>query len=104
MARSDGVVTFLSFSVFWRFFLPLQLQHVMADLPMAFSSLGQCVTFFMMALYRPHYLPFYYLKIYYLFMHQFNLLFCNVLLCGRTWWFKYTAAVDLASPGAELMQ
>lgn len=58
----------------------------------------------MMALYRPHYLPFYYLKIYYLFMHQFNLLFCSELLCDRTWRFKNAAAVDLASPGAELMQ
>jgi len=78
--RSDGVVTFLCLFIF---FLSLQLQCVRADLPVSFSVLGQCVTFFMMALYRPHYLPFYYLKIYYLFMHQFNLLFCNELLCGR---------------------
>lgn len=70
----------------------------------SFSILGQCVTFFMMALYRPHYLPFYYLKIYYHFMHQFNLLFRNELLCGRTWQFKNAMAVGLATPGGELIQ
>lgn len=76
-------------SLFFFFvYLSLQLQHVRADVPVSFSILDRCVTFFMMALYRPHYLPFYYLKVYYLFMHQFNLLFCNELLCGRTWRFK----------------
>lgn len=100
----NGVVTFLC--LFFAFcFLSLQLQCVWADLPVSFSVLGQCVTFFMIALYRPHYLPSYYLKIYYLFMHQFNLLFCNELRWGRTWRFRDAAAVDLASPGAEeLMQ
>jgi len=72
-----------------------------SDLPLSFSVLGQRVTFFMIALYRPHYLPFYYLKIYYLFMHQFSLLFCNELRSGMMWRFKNAAAVDLASPGAE---
>lgn len=101
MAGSDGVVTLLHF--FW-FFSSLQLQYVRADVPLSFSILGQRVTFFMMALYCPYYLPFYYLKIYYLFMHQFNLLFCNELLCGRTWRFQNAIAVDLASPGGELIQ
>lgn len=94
----------LTFLCLFIFFNPCSLQCVRADLPVSFSVLGQYVTFFMMALYRPHYLPFYYLKIYYLFMHQFNLLFCSELLCGRTWRFKNAAAVDLASPGAELMR
>lgn len=85
-------------------FLSLQLRHVRPDLPVSFSVLGQRVTFFMMALYRPHYLPFYYLKFYYLFMHEFNLPFCNEVLSGRTWRFRNAVAVDLASPGVELMQ
>lgn len=107
MSRSCGhkwqglMVTFLHF-VFC--FLSLQLRHVRADVLVSFSILGQCVTFFMMALYRLYYLPFYYLKIYYLFMRQFNLLFRNELLCGRTRRFKNAVAVDLASPGGELIQ
>lgn len=101
--RFGGVVTFICL-FFLIIIIMLQLRHVRPDLPVSFSVLGQCVTFFMMALYRPHYLPFYYLKIYYLFMHEFNLPFCNEVLSGRTRRFRNAVAVDLASPGVELMQ
>lgn len=100
--RFGGVVTFICFFII--IIIMSQLRHVRPDLPVSFSVLGQRVTFFMMALYRPHYLPFYYLKIYYLFMHEFNLPFCNEVLSGRTRRFRNAVAVDLASPGVELMQ
>lgn len=57
-----------------------------------------------MALYRPHYLPFYYLKVYYLFMHNsisFSAMNCFVVEHGGS---KNAMAVDLASPGGELIQ